>query len=153
MRLRRPLAALLLACATAAAGCGGDAEAKNAYVEDVRAAQQTFVTRFDQVLKRLTARSTLKQDRATLSRFAAVTASLANTLDRVTPPAAVRDEHDRLVAAVVAYRRDVQRAATSLRRGSVEDRARVRTELSSRVESTQAKITAAIGAINTGLRE
>jgi len=152
MRLRRPLAALLLALAGLAVGCGGGAGEKNAYVEDVQAAQRMFVTRFDQVRKRLTATSTLAQDRATLGDFGTATGTFVTALKRVKAPAAVREQHRRLIAAVVAYQREVERAAVRLRSGSSQDRARVRTELSSSVEGTQARIAGAIGDINAGLR-
>ena len=153
MRLRRPTAAVLLACAAVGAGCGGDADSKNAYVDDVQRAQRSFVTRFDQVRERLTATSTLAQDRATLGDFGTATAAFVTALGRVTPPEDVRAEHERLVAAVKEYERQVERAASRLRGGSVQDRAQVRTELSSGVGSTQARIATAIEEINAGLRD
>lgn len=85
------------------------------------------------------ATSTLGQDRAALGR--------------VPPAPEVRAEHDRLATVVDACRRDVERTAASVRRGTTEDRTRERTELSSRVDPPQTRIAAAIGAINTGLRE
>ncbi len=150
MRLRRPV---LLVCAALAAGCGGGAEQKNAYVEDVQRAQRTFVTRFEQVRKRLTTTSTLVQDQATLANFQAITERFAATLEKVQPPADVRVEHDRLVAAVAGYGADVGRARARLRAASVEDRSIVRTELSSAVEGTQEKIAKAVGDINAALRQ
>ena len=153
MRSRRAVVALLACLATLAAGCGGGGEAKNAYVEDVQVAQRTFVARFEQVRGRLTATSTLEQDRATLGDFGKATAGFVAALRRVTPPAEVREEHGRLVAAVLAYERQVEGAAKRLGGGSTQDRARVRTELSSSVERTQAQIAKAVGEINRGLRD
>ncbi len=151
MRLRRPV---LLVCAALAAGCGGGAEQKNAYVEDVQRAQRTFVTRFEQVRKRLTTTSTLVQDQATLANFQAITERYAATLEKVQPHADVPEQHDRLVAAVAGYGADVGRArARALRAASVEDRSIVRTELSSAVEGTQEKIAKAVGDINAALRQ
>jgi len=155
MRSRRAVAALLLSLATlvvVAAGCGGGADAKNAYVEKVQVAQRAFVARFEQVRGRLTATSTLPQDRATLGDFAQATAGFVTALRRAMPPSAVRDQHGRLVAAVLAYQRQVERAEKRLSGGSVQQRAQVRTELSSSVERTQAQIAQAIADINKGLR-
>lgn len=153
MRSRRAAGALLACLATLTVGCGGGAEAKNAYVEDVQVAQRAFVARFEQVRGRLTATSTLEQDRATLGDFGKATAGFVAALRGVTPPAEVREEHGRLVAAVLAYEREVERAGKRLSGGSAQERARVRTELSSSVERTQAQIAKAVGEINRGLRD
>jgi len=152
MRPHRLIAALLLACAALVSGCGGGEE-KNAYVDDVQAAQRTFATRFEQARKRLTATSTLAQDRATLGDFQTITRRFATTLEELQPPDAVRAEHARLVAAIEGYGADVGRARAKLRSGTSEDRSAVRTELSSAVEGTQERIARAVGDINAGLRE
>ncbi|MDQ3632870.1 MAG: hypothetical protein M3417_16695 [Actinomycetota bacterium] len=155
MRPRCPTAAVLLACACAvlSVGCGGGAEEKNAYVEDVQAAQRTFVTRFEQVRKRLTTTSTLAQDQATLASFETITQRFATALEKVQPPEVVRAEHGRLVAAVAGYGADVGRARSQLRAASTEDRSIVRTQLSSSVAGTQEKIAKAVGDINAAIRE
>lgn len=150
---RRLLAALLLALAVLASGCGGDAKERNAYVDAVKTAQRTYTARFDRVRKRLTATSTLPQDRATLGSFKTATASFVAALKGVTPPEVVREQHGRLIAAVAGYQRQVERAEERLASGSAEDRAKVRTELSSSVDATQTAIATAINDINTGLRE
>ena len=152
MRLRHPIVALLPACAALAAGCGGDAEGKNAYVDDVQAAQRAFVTRFDQVRRRLTATSTLPQDRATLASFAQVTSRFNATLARIEPPAGVRTQHRALVAVIARLEQQFARAGIRLRRGSDTDRSGVRTQLSSSVDGTQAQVSEAVADINAGLR-
>jgi len=153
MRLRRPVAALVSILVVLAAGCGGDAEEKNAYVDDVQVAQRAFVVRFEQVRKRLTPTSTIAQDRTSLGDFATATATFVAALGKIEPPVEVRDEHRGLVRAVADYQEQVERARAKLRDGSAPARARVRTDLSSSVEGTQAKITEAIGRINAGLRD
>lgn len=152
MRPGRPIAALVCALIVLASGCGGDGAQDTAYVDDVQAAQRAFVSRFAGVRDGLDVTSTLEQDRATLAAFGAAAAAFARSLERVDPPAAVREEHGVLVAAVEGYRRAVERAGRRLRGGSVRDRALVRTELSSGVEATQARVAEAIGDINAGLR-
>ena len=153
MRPRRLLVLCLLAVAGTAAGCGGDAEAKNAYVDDVQVAQRAFVSRFDQVRGRLTATSTIAQDRRTLTDFAGAARRFTTELREITPPEAVRQEHAGLMAAVDETTRGLEAAAARLRDGSARARARVRTELSSGIEAGQERIVAAIAAINTALRE
>jgi len=151
MPSRRPIVALLLAWVLAA-GCGGDAEGKNAYVDDVQAAQRTFVTRFDQVRRRLTATSTLAQDRATLASFAQITGAFDATLARIEPPAGVRSQHRALVAVIARLEQQFERGRVGLQRGSAADRSIVRTQLSSSVDGTQAQVTRAVADINAGLR-
>ena len=119
----------------------------------MRVAQRTFIARFEQVRGRLKTTSTLEQDRATLGDFGKATTGFVAALRRVTPPAEVREEHGRFVAAVVAFERRIKDAAKRLGGGSAQDRAGVRTELSSGVERTQAQIAKAVGEINRGLRD
>lgn len=143
----------MTAAAVLAAGCGnGDANAKNAYVDQVQAAQRTFVNRFTLVRKRLTATSDLRQDRATLSDFGGATRRFVAALRGIAPPAAVKAQHGRLVAAVRAYETEVDQAGRRLGAGSASERAAVRTQLSSQVEATQEKVQKAISDINAGLR-
>jgi hypothetical protein len=148
---RRPLAALLLACAALAA-CGGDAEQENAYVDAVGVAQRTYVDRFDQIRTRLTATSTLDQDRQTLADFGEATERFVTTLKRVDRPGRVIDEHEQLVGALQRYERRVEAASKRLAGGSSAERAKVRTELSTSVVKTQEEVVAAIAAINKALR-
>lgn len=152
MPSRRPIAALLLGCTALATGCGGDAEGKNAYVDDVQAAQRTYVTRFDQVRRRLTATSTLAQDRATLASFAQITGRFDATLARIQPPAGVRTQHRGLVAVIARLKQQFERGSVRLQRGSDADRSVVRTQLSSSVDGTQAQVSKAVADINAGLR-
>ncbi len=153
MPSRRPIVALLLACAALAAGCGGDAEGENAYVGEVQAAQRTFVTGFDQVRGRLTATSTLAQDRATLASFARITGSFNASLARIEPPAGVRRQHRALVAVIARLEQQFERGRLRLQRGGTDtDRSVVRTELSSSVDGTQAQVSKAVADINAGLR-
>lgn len=153
MRPSRPTLALLGACAALAAGCGSEAEPKNAYVDDVQAAQRAFVTRFDQVRRRLTVTSTLAQDRATLAQFAQITGRFKGTLARIEPPSGVRAQHRDLVAAITRFEQQFESARSRLRGGSDADKAGVRTQLSSSVDGTQAQVSKAIADINTGLRD
>lgn len=153
MRLRRALALLLTAAVVPLAGCGsGNADAKNAYVEQVQAAQRSFVNRFTLVRKRLTATSDLRQDRATLIDFGDATQRFVSALRRIKPPSAVKAQHARLIGAVKAYQLEVQQASKRLGTGTTQDRAAVRTQLSSQVQDTQEKIQKAISDINAGLR-
>ncbi len=150
---RRLLALAGLLLAVAVAGCGDDAEAKNAYVQRVAGAQQVYLDRFEQVRRRLTATSTLAQDRSTLRAFGTATATFVKALGQARPPEAVADEHAALVKAVQGYQREVEGAAAKLEGGTAEQRAQVRTDLSSGIGDSQRAITDAVGRINTGLRD
>ncbi len=148
---RLPAASVLLAAVTLMAGCGGDPEASNAYVDDVTAAQRAYVNKFTQVSKRLKPTSTLAEDRAALSAFAEANRGFVEELEGITPPESVTEEHAKLVGVVESYGRDVEEAAGLLRSGSAEERAKARTELSSNVEGASREIADAVQAINEGL--
>lgn len=154
MRPSRPGLALLGALlALLLAGCGDDAKTKNAYVQRVDAAQQVYVNRFEQVRRRLTATSTLAQDRATLTSFGAATGEFVKALRGAAPPKDLAKQHQALVDAVAGYGKQVEAAAAKLAKGTTEQRAQVRTDLSSSISDTQRKIADAIGQINTALRD
>ncbi len=149
----RPLALVaLLFLVLIAGGCGDDTEAANDYVEQVSQAQRGFADSFRDVRARLAPTSTLKQDRETLGQFGAAAKRFTDQLGRITPPEAVKAEHERLVAVVGEYRATIEDAASRLDGASPSERAKVRTTLSSSVQDTQESIGAAIGAINNGLR-
>ncbi|MBA2349923.1 MAG: hypothetical protein H0V81_16725 [Solirubrobacterales bacterium] len=149
----RPLALLALLLLTlASGGCGDDTEAANAYVEQVQSAQRGFADSFRDVRQRLAPTSTLKQDRETLGEFSGAAQRFADQLGAITPPEAVRDEHGRLVAVVGEYKASIEAAEERLDGATPEERAAVRSELSSSVQDTQDSIGAAIGAINNALR-
>jgi hypothetical protein len=152
MGSRRTTAALLLAIA-ALAGCGNDdADAENAYVDAVATAQRAYVSRFDETAAKLTPTSSVAQDRVTLGAFGAATQTVVEALRGIEPPAAVREEHDRLVGVLVGYQRQVADARKRLGEGTAAQRARARTELTAGVEATQKRLTDAITAINSELQ-
>lgn len=152
MRHRRPLAAVLLACAAVAAGCGDGAEKDNAYVDAVSTAQRSYANRFEQVSERLTVTSTVEQDRATLADMAAATQTFVASLKGIDPPEEVREEHARLTTSAAGYARKVTEARAGLVRDTAADRGKVRSALSSDVENTQEQVVKAIAEINAGLQ-
>lgn len=153
MRPRRAFAALLVICGALATGCGGDAGEKNAYVDEVQAAQRSYVGAFERVLSGLTPTSTAQQDVVTLGRFDEETSRFATALEQVDPPEDVRAQHRALTAAVAGFRRRLQDAESRLRGGSADARAEVRTELSSSLADSQRALAEAVNDINTALRD
>ncbi len=150
----RPFALVtLLLLALVAGGCGDDTKAANDYVEQVSQAQRGFAESFSDVRARLAPTSTLKQDRETLGEFSEAATRFAEQLRGITPPEAVQQEHGRLVAVVGEYRGSIDAAAKQLDGASPEERAKVRTALSSTVQDTQDSIGSAVSAINNGLRD
>lgn len=153
MRLGCLYGSLLLACAALAAGCGGNADQKNAYVDEVQAAQRSYVTAVDRVLDGLKPASTPAQDRETLSRFGEDTGRFATMLARVEPPADVAKEHRALTTTVVGLRRSLEQAAGRLPGDGVAARAELRQELSRSVADTQGELTRALSDINAALQD
>ena len=145
--------ALLLAVAGVAAGCGSDSKQANTYVAAVQDAQRAYVTGFDQALARLTPTSTLPQDRATLADFAGLTGRFSASLRHIKPPKAVTRQHAALVRVVARFGAQLTSARARLARGSAADRAVVRTQLSSSVQSTQSAVAKAVTDINQALHQ
>lgn len=143
---------MLVLAAVALAGCGGDVTQENDYVEQVGAAQRAYVDRFEAIRVRLTATSTVEQDRQTLADFSTATERFVAKLKAVTRPGRVADEHAELVGALERYERRIDVASRRLESGSATERAKVRTELSSSVVETQEEVVSAIAAINKALR-
>ena len=142
--------ALLLALA-ALAGCGGDSSENTAYVEQVNAAQTEFAATVTRVSREITPTSSSRQDQRTLARFAGAIDGVVGDLRRIEVPAEVRPEHDRLVAAMTGFGRDIDEANDALRRPSRRTLAAAQRTISRATTTVNSRINAAIGAINVKL--
>lgn len=114
----RLLALALLALAALAGGCAsGRVKEANRYVAAVNKAQTRFAQGSERLLARISPTSSAVQDRRTLARFYAVVDGFAGRLREIAPPARVRPQHRRLIAAV-------ERFSTSLRAAGADITAR-----------------------------
>src|SRR4051794_41972261 len=101
--LRAVVLLALVAASLAVAGCGGDVEKNNDYVDAVNKAQNEFASTFDRLNARITATSSPKEDRATLKRFQDAIDKVVGDLRAVDPPSKVTDLHKELIGEINSY--------------------------------------------------
>jgi hypothetical protein len=149
----RVLVLVLAALALVAAGCGGDTDKKNDYVNAVNAAQTKFQTTFDRLQADITATSTPRQDRATLDRFRKAVDTVVAELRAIKPPGSVKTLHSQLISQVSGYGAEIDRAKTAFASRDPQKVIAANTKFASAVTKVSQKITATIDAINKRLHE
>ena len=157
-RLLRTLALVLLVAAGAVtlAACGGDSdtrEAKNAYVREVNAAQTQFATTVTSVSQEITPKSSPNEDRRTLERFETAIKDVVETLRGIDVPEDVEGEHKQLIAAMTGFGDEIEKATNALRNPSTRSIAEAQRAISTATQNVNGQIDAAIGAINSKLRD
>ncbi len=143
---------LAVACGLGAAGCGGESQEHNAYVDAVNRAQNDFATQVKQLSGRITATSTARQDRETLRGFEAVIDGVVRRLRAVEPPARVSGLHRELIGAIESYGREIEKARDRFRSRSPARIIAAQTELISAITAVSARINRTIDQINRRLR-
>jgi hypothetical protein len=143
---------LIVACGLAAAGCGDETNANNAYVDAVNRAQSDFLKQFRQLSGRITATSTASQDRRTLRGFEAVIDDVVRRLRTVKPPERVGRLHEQLIAAIQSYGREIEKARDRLRSRSPARIIAAQSELIRSITQVSARINRTIDKINQRLK-
>jgi hypothetical protein len=151
--VRRLLPVLLGALALAAAGCGDDNKASNAYVEAVNKAQNDFAATFDRLSSRITSTSTPDQDRKTLAGFKGAVDEVVTDLRAIEAPGKVKPLHQRLVAEIAAYGTQIDRAKRAFASRNPRTIARAQTQLRGAITRVSSQINRTIDQINAKLRE
>ena len=150
--MRRVLAPILLvAMLLALAGCGDSSSENNTYVRKVDAAQTQFATSVSRISQAITPTSTDRQDRRTLARFQDAVGRVVRQLRAIDVPAEVRDEHGRLIVAMERFGTDIEQASASLRTPTIESLQKARRQIGAATTAVDARIRAAIAAINAEL--
>ena len=147
----RPTLPALLCGLVLIAGCGGDSEENNAYVDDVNAAQVEFADNVARLSREITEDSSPREDRATLDRFEGAIDGVVDDLRRIDPPDVVDAEHDRLVAAMNGFGTEVEEATDALRDPTRSRIERAQRTLAQATAAVDRRINAAITAINSKL--
>jgi ABC-type glycerol-3-phosphate transport system substrate-binding protein len=144
---------LLLTMAGALAGCGGgDTDKKNAYVDEVNAAQQSFATTFEQLSTRITSSSTPTQDKRTLQGFQKAIDKTTAQLQGVEPPGSVKQLHQQLIDEISSYGAAITKFEDALG-GDVVQLSKAQATLATKTSQTSADINRTIERINQKLRE
>ena len=153
MRLRIALVALALALL--AAGCGSSSNGTkdaNRYVDAVNAAQTELATTLDRLTGEITASTSPDQDRRTLRAVDAAVARSVVRLRAIQPPEKVRTLHQRLIAVLGTYGKEVRRETAVLRSNDPAALAAAQRRLLAQTNETSQKLNDTIDAINARLR-
>jgi hypothetical protein len=148
-------AATLILAAVALVACGGgtSTKEKNAYAQQVNAAQTKFRTTVTAA-----AAGAAKGEQGvaglqrTLRRFHTAVEGVVQDLRRIDAPSEVSAEHERLIALMGAYGDEVGQTIVEMRNPTpqVAEQAKQRMDVAER--SVSARVNAAIAAINVKLR-
>lgn len=153
--MSRPLRAALLTLAAGAlaAGCGGDAEERNAYVDQVNRAQQSFADTVQELSGQITEQSTTDSDRETLGRFESAIDGVVEDLNSIEPPEEVSTQHDELVETIDGYGGAVSAAVDALEEDEPDELLSAQRELLKATGEVSADINRSIGEINGRLQD
>lgn len=153
--MSRPLRAALLTlvAGASAAGCGGDAEERNAYVEQVNRAQQSFADTVQELSGQITEQSTTDSDRETLGRFESAIDGVVEDLSTIDPPEEVSTQHGELVETIDGYGGEVSAAVDALEDDEPDELLTAQRELLEATGEVSADINRSIGEINGRLQD
>lgn len=146
-------ALLTLVAGALAAGCGGDAEERNAYVDQVNRAQQSFADTVQELAGQITQQSTTEADRETLGRFESAIDGVVEDLNSIEPPEEVEAEHRELVETMDGYGDEVSAAVDALEKEDPDELVSAQRELLEATRQVSADINRSIREINTALQD
>ncbi|MGZ4268202.1 MAG: hypothetical protein ACXVFK_05455 [Solirubrobacteraceae bacterium] len=154
--MRRYLSVLLaLSALGALAGCGGssvDVKQANRYADAVNKAQGDFAARLDQLSAKVTPTSTRAQDDATLKAFQAAVTRVVARLRAVDVPPRVKDLHQRFIAQIAAYGREIDRVRPAFDSPDPQKILAAQTRLRTAVAKVSSQINGTIDQINAKLK-
>lgn len=151
--LRSILLVAFASVALIAAGCGGDTEEKNDYVDQVNKAQTEFANQVTKLSSAITSTSSDSADRKTIQSYQDAVDGVVKDLEGITPPEDVQAEHQQLVDAMSQYGKSVGTALDDLQGGTAQDRLKAAQELQQASTQAGTEINQAIDAINKKLQE
>lgn len=151
--LRSILLVAFASVALIAAGCGGDTEEKNDYVDQVNKAQTEFANQVTKLSSAITSSSSDSADRKTIQSYQDAVDGVVKDLEGITPPEDVKAEHQQLVDAMSQYGKSVSTALDDLQGGTAQDRLAAAQELQKASTTAGTEINQAIDAINKKLQE
>lgn len=150
--MRSVLLIAFAAVALIAAGCGGDTQEKNDYVDQVNKAQTQFADQVTKLSSAITSTSSDSADVKTIESYQSAVDKVVTDLKGITPPDDVKAEHQQLVDAMSSYAKSVGTALDDLQGGTPQDRLKAATSLQKASSQAGTEINQAIDAINKKLQ-
>lgn len=154
-RLNRRVAATATAfvavLALAACGGGTSTKEKNAYAQQVNAAQQRFASTVSSVSQQ-TGSNSIRQQQRTLQRFEIAIAGVVKELNAIDAPSEVTKEHERLTSVMTGFGKAIGQANDAMRNPTANRIETAQRDVATATSSVNARVSAAIAAINAKLR-
>lgn len=152
LRSAPALVLALVLAAFVAAGCGGDSEEKNDYVDQVNELQLAYV---DDVTALVSAAppTTPQESAEVATELADLTEGVADDIEAVDPPEEVADLHDELVATLRDVVDQIRGAQKELASDDPQAAANAASELQAATSGAQTELNSLIDQINTTLQE
>ena len=155
-RLSRRVAATVtaLVAVVALAGCGGgtSTKEKNAYAREVNAAQQRFATTVSTVAQQTGKANSIRQQQRTLQRFDTAIQGVVKELNAIDPPSEVTKEHAKLTSVMTGFGKAIGQANDAMRNPTPTRIETAQRDVATATQSVNARVSAAIAAINAKLR-
>lgn len=152
---RFALIAATIAASVVLVACGDGGTStkdKNAYAEKVNAAQNKFAASVSNVNQQSGSQQSISHQRETLTRFQHAIDAVVADLRRIDAPPEVAKEHARLVAVMTDFGANITQANAALRNPTTTGIAQAKQRLGSITGSVNARVAAAIAAINVKLK-
>jgi predicted small secreted protein len=158
-RRRRALTVAPFLSALALSACGGGGgegtgtQDKNAYARAVNDAQTEFASTVTTVSQEVGPSSSIRRQQRTLRRFEAAIEGVVEDLRGIDPPSEVEREHDDLVDVMSGFGDDIEQANAAMRDPTPRSLDFAKRRITSATQTVNARVNAAIAAINVKLRE
>lgn len=144
--------AILAVAVLAACGGGSSSKDKNAYAKKVNAAQTNFAQTVSTVAQAGDSKNSVSQQQKTLRRFETAIDGVVRELRGIDAPSEVTKEHERLTAVMTGFGKAISEANDAMRNPTPRTIELAKKRVATATESVNARVNAAIAAINAKLR-
>jgi hypothetical protein len=141
---------ILAAVALGACGGGTSTKEKNAYAEQVNAAQLKFASTVRTVAEESRSSSLSRQQR-TLRRFETAIVGVVGDLRKIDAPSEVSKEHQQLISVMRGFGNDIGQANEAMRNPTPRTIELAKRRVETATRSVNARVDAAVAAINVKL--
>lgn len=148
-----PRALASLIAVVALAGCGGNADEANDYVEQVNGVQSALTQQFTSLAGRVTRVSQPEADARALREYEAAVDKAVSDLRAIDPPGEVKADHEMLVKATASYGPAIETARKVFEGQNARAIIKAQTDLNTSVRETTSKVNALASEINAALRK
>lgn len=132
-------------------GCGSDSDERNGYVRQLNAAQQQFSLAARSVTAEIDGEGTSRSYRVTLRRYQRAIDRVVGDLRAIDAPDSVKDDHQKLISAMVSFGKDIRQAGDTLRDPTTTTLAAVPDDMRNAERRVNQRVATATAAINDKL--